>query len=95
MGSQTGSDLDEALATCNRLPSELDNWVLSLNTSVMEDNVENDVENVTNNHEERFKGSTPNMPHTNFQLQGVPKKMVILSGFEFLTLGGVFIGVKK
>ena len=27
-------------------------------------------------------------------LQGVPKKMVILSGFEFLTLGGVFLGVK-
>ena len=44
MGSQTGSDLDEALATCNRLPSELDNWVLSLNTSVMEDTIENDNE---------------------------------------------------
>ena len=29
------------------------------------------------------------------KLQGVPKKMVILSGFEFLTLGGVFIGVKN
>ena len=28
-------------------------------------------------------------------LQGVPKKMVILSGFEFLTLGGVFTGVKN
>ena len=28
-------------------------------------------------------------------LQGVPKKMVILSGFEFLTLGGVFVGVKN
>ena len=28
-------------------------------------------------------------------LQGVPKKMVILSGFEFLTLGGVFLGVKN
>ena len=27
-------------------------------------------------------------------IQGVPKKMVILSGFEFLTLGGVFLGVK-
>ena len=29
------------------------------------------------------------------KLQGVPKKMVILSGFEFLTLGGVFLGVKN
>ena len=28
-------------------------------------------------------------------LQGVPKKMVIQKGFEFLTLGGVFLGVKK
>ena len=28
-------------------------------------------------------------------LQGIPKKMVILSGFEFLTLGGVFLGVKN
>ena len=27
-------------------------------------------------------------------LQGVPKKMVILSGFEFLTLRGVFLGIK-
>ena len=26
---------------------------------------------------------------------GCPKKMVILSGFEFLTLGGVFLGVKN
>ena len=26
---------------------------------------------------------------------GRPKKMVILSGFEFLTLGGVFLGVKN
>ena len=68
MGSQTGSDLDEALATCNRLPSELDNWVLSLNTSVMEDNVDNDMENVTKDHEERSKGFTPSMPHTNVQL---------------------------
>ena len=25
---------------------------------------------------------------------GCPKKMVILSGFEFLTLAGVFLGVK-
>ena len=28
-------------------------------------------------------------------LQGVPKKMVIRKGFEFLTLGGVFLGVKN
>ena len=28
-------------------------------------------------------------------LQGVPKKMVILSDFEFLTLGGVFLRVKN
>ena len=68
MGSQTGSDLDEALATCNRLPSELDNWVLSLNTSVMEDTIENDNEIVTKYHEECSKGFTPNMPHTNVQL---------------------------
>ena len=27
-------------------------------------------------------------------LQGVPKKMVIQKGFEFLTFGGVFVGVK-
>ena len=32
---------------------------------------------------------------SNVYLQGVPKKMVILSGFEFLTLGGVFLGVKN
>ena len=31
----------------------------------------------------------------NMDLQGVPKKIVILSGFEFLTLGGVFLGVKN
>ena len=31
---------------------------------------------------------------TSEHLQGVPKKMVILSGFEFLTIGGVFLGVK-
>ena len=30
-----------------------------------------------------------------WQLQGVPKKMVIRKGFEFLTLEGVFLGVKK
>ena len=29
------------------------------------------------------------------KLQGVPKKMVIRKGFEFLTLGGVFLGVKN
>ena len=28
-------------------------------------------------------------------LQGVPKKMGLLSGFEFLGLGGVFLGVKN
>ena len=28
-------------------------------------------------------------------LQGVPKKMSLLSGFEFLTLWGVFLGVKN
>ena len=28
-------------------------------------------------------------------LQGVPKKMLLLSSFEFLTLGGVFLGVKN
>ena len=27
------------------------------------------------------------------KLQGVPKKMPFLSGFEFLTLGEVFLGV--
>ena len=30
-----------------------------------------------------------------FNLQGVPKKMLLLSGFEFLTMGGVFLGVKN
>jgi hypothetical protein len=29
------------------------------------------------------------------KLQGVPKRMLLLSGFEFLTLGGVFLGVKN
>ena len=57
MGSQAGSDLDEALATCNRLPSVLDNGFLSLNTSVMEDILENDKEIVTNDHEECSKSS--------------------------------------
>ena len=28
-------------------------------------------------------------------LQGVPKRMLLLSGFEFLTFGGVFLGVKN
>ena len=32
--------------------------------------------------------------YTSYMLQGVPKKMVIRKGFEFLTLGGVFLGVK-
>ena len=30
-----------------------------------------------------------------YKIQGVPKKMVILSDFEFLTLGGVFLRVKN
>ena len=68
MGNQASSDLVEALATCNNLPSVLDNWVSSLNTSVMEDTIENDKEIVTKDHEERSKGFTPNMPHTNVQL---------------------------
>ena len=33
--------------------------------------------------------------HIHMDVQGVPKKIVILSGFEFLTLGGVFLGVKN
>ena len=33
---------------------------------------------------------------TNFEiLQGVPKKIGILSSFDFLGLGGVFLGVKN
>ena len=28
-------------------------------------------------------------------LQGVPKKMLLLSSFEFLNLGGVFTGMKN
>ena len=68
MGSQAGTDLDEALATCNKSSSVLDNWFLSLNTSVMEYILENDKEIVTKDHEERSKGFTPNMPHTNVQL---------------------------
>ena len=47
MGNQAAFDLVEALATCNSLPSVLDSLVSSLNTSVMEDNVENGMENVT------------------------------------------------
>ena len=68
MGNQASSDLVEALATCNSLPSVLDSLVSSLNTSVMEDNVDNDMENVTKDNEERSKGFTPSMPHTNVQL---------------------------
>ena len=68
VGNQASSDFDEALATCNWLPSVLDSLVSSLNTSVMEDNVDNDMENVTKDHEERSKGFTPSMPHTNVQL---------------------------
>ena len=49
--------------------SVLDNLASSLNTSAMEDNVEKDTENVTKDHEERSKGFTPNMPHTNVQLE--------------------------
>ena len=48
--------------------SVLDNLASSLNTSAMEDNVENEMENVTKDHEECSKGFTPNMPHTNVQL---------------------------
>ena len=33
--------------------------------------------------------------YTSYMLQGVPKKMVIRKSFEFLTLGGVFLGVKN
>ena len=52
-------------ATCAESSSVLDNFVLSLNTSGMEDNIENDMENVTKDHEECFKEFTPNMPQTN------------------------------
>ena len=48
--------------------SVLDNLASSLNTSAMEDNVEKDMENVTNDSEECLKGFTPDMPHTNVQL---------------------------
>ena len=49
--------------------SVLDNLASSLNTSAMEDNVEKDTENVTNDSEECLKGFTPDMPHTNNQLE--------------------------
>ena len=49
--------------------SVLDNLASSLNTSAMEDNVEKDTENVTKDHEERSKGFTPNMQHTNVRLE--------------------------
>ena len=65
VGSQAGADLVEAHATCNESSSVLDNWFFSLNASVMEDNIENDKENVTKDHEECFKEFTPNMPQTN------------------------------
>ena len=52
-------------ATCAESSSVLDNLVLSLNTSGMEDNIENDKENVTKDHEECFKEFTPNMLQTN------------------------------
>ena len=65
VGSQAGADLVEAHATCDESSSVLDNWFFSLNASVMEDNIENDKENVTKDHEECFKEFTPNMPQTN------------------------------
>ena len=52
-------------ATFAESSSVLDNLVLSLNASVMEDNIENDKENVTKYHEECFKEFTPIMPQTN------------------------------
>ena len=52
-------------ATCAESSSVLDNLVLSLNTSGMEDNIENDMENVTKDHEEGSKEFTPIMPQTN------------------------------
>ena len=36
-----------------------------------------------------------NLLRCKIKLQGVPKKMVIRKGFKFLTLGGVFLGVKN
>ena len=57
MGVKAAADLVEALATCNWLPSVLDNGILSLNASVMEDIIENDEEQVNKDHEECSKGS--------------------------------------
>ena len=57
MGVQAAADLVEALATCNWLPSVLDNGILSLNASVMEDIIENGKEQVNKDHEECSKGS--------------------------------------
>ena len=68
VGNQASSDFDEALATCNWLPSVLDNGILSLNASVMEDIIENDEEQVNKYHKEGCKGFTPNTTHTNIQL---------------------------
>ena len=65
MGSQAGADLDEAHATCDESSSVLDNWFFSLNASAMEDNIENDKENVTKDHEECFNEFTPIMPQIN------------------------------
>ena len=36
-----------------------------------------------------------NIAKQSLKLQGVPKKIGILSSFEFLYLGGVFLGVKN
>ena len=41
VGNQASSDFDEAIATCNWLPSVLDNGFCSLNASVNEDILEN------------------------------------------------------
>ena len=37
----------------------------------------------------------PEIPRPHRELQGVPKRMLLLSGFEFLTYRGVFLGVKN
>ena len=52
-----GKYFDEALATCNWLPSVLDNGFCSLNASVNEDILENGKEQVNKDHEECSKGS--------------------------------------
>ena len=57
VGNQASSDFDEALATCNWLPSVLDNGFCSLNASVNEDILENGKEQVNKDHEECSKGS--------------------------------------